>query len=216
MFGNRVLFRDREDAANKLAARLLESKLENPVVLGIPRGGMPIGAVVAKALGAPFSVFVSRKIGAPGNPEFGIGAVAEDGSYLLDDESVAWTGASRASLEASIEAERARCRAYVERYRNGQPLPALEGRTAVLCDDGLATGITMLAAVAAVQKLGAAAVVAAAPVASRQAVARLRGAGAQPVAYDTPHDFGAVAQFYERFEQLSDDDVARFLRSSVL
>jgi len=216
VFQERFLFKDRQDAGAKLASRLVEAGLERPVVLGIPRGGVPIGIIVASALSAPFSLFVCRKIGAPGNPEYGIGAVAEDGTHLLDSASVEQVGASARHLEDSLRRVQEQCAEYVRKYRGGEPLPHVEGKTVVLCDDGLATGITMLAAVAAVKKMNPTAVVVAAPVASLQAVRTLQNAGAVTVACCVPENFGAVAQFYARFDQLSDTDIARFLRGGVL
>jgi predicted phosphoribosyltransferase len=210
------LFRDRADAAAKLAALLAEQRLENPFVLGIPRGGAPIGRAVADALSAPFSVYISRKIGAPGNPEFGIGAVAEDGSYLLDSASVEWTSAKPDVIEQALLSERLRCDDYVRKFRAGKPLAAIIGKVVIICDDGLATGITMLAAVAAIKKCHPDKIIAAAPVASVQAARSLKDEGAIVVACSIPSDFHAVAQFYECFDQLTDEDVIQSLDRPVL
>jgi len=216
MFGEQFVFKDREDAAQRLAECLSNEALESPYILGIPRGGVPIGRLAADLLGAPFGIFVARKIGAPGNQEFGIGAVAEDGSYLIDSSAARWVGATTKDIETSLEAERRKCEEYVRKYRGGMGLPELKGCTAILCDDGLATGITMRAAVMAVKKMNPLCVVAAAPVASEHAVESLRDAGAIAVVCTVPSGFGAVAQFYEKFEQLSDEDVASYLKRSVL
>lgn len=215
-FGENYLFRDRVDAATKLAVPLAELILEKPFVLGIPRGGAPIGRIVADALAAEFNVYISRKIGAPGNPEFGIGAVTEDGTYLLDSASIEWIGATPDVIEASLQAERQRCVEYVCKFRNGTPLPGFDGKTIIICDDGLATGITMLASVAALKKHYPAKIIAATPVASSQAVNALRDEGALVVACSIPSDFRAVAMFYERFDQLTDDDVIQTLKRPVL
>ncbi len=215
-FGESYMFKDREDAATKLAVLVAELKLENAVVLGIPRGGAPIGRIVADALEVELNVYISRKIGAPGNPEFGIGAIAEDGSYLLDSSSVEWSGAQPGVVEEALRSEKLRCDDYVRKFRAGKPLPVIQGKDIVLCDDGLATGITMLAAVVAIKKRDPARIIAVAPVASSQAVNALRDEGAIVVVYSIPADFRAVAMFYERFKQLGDDDVIQSLNRPVL
>lgn len=210
------LFRDREDAAKALAEKLIALQPVGPVVLGIPRGGVPIARIVADALRAPLSVYVSRKIGAPSNPEFGIGAITEDGNYLLDSTSLNWVQASQRSVEAALQSEGSKCAEYVSRFRHNQPLPSLEGKTAILCDDGLATGVTMLAAVAGLKERRAEAIVAAAPVASSVAVRQLNDAGAVVVVCASPSHFQAVALFYERFDQLTDGQVTACLDRPVL
>jgi len=216
VFGERYLFKDRADAAAKLASILIELKIEKPLVLGIPRGGVPIGRIIADALHAPMTVYVSRKIAGPSNPEFGIGAITEDGTYLLDSASVGWTNINHDAVEAILQAERRNCAASVIKYREGRPLPTIEGRMILLCDDGLATGMTMLAAVVALTKCNPAKIVVAVPVASRQAVQTLSDEGATVAACSIPADFKSVSRFYEFFDQLNDEDVIQSLHGLVL
>lgn len=202
-----ALFRDRLDAGDKLATRLEKSQYVDPIILAIPRGGVPIGRVIADRLSSPLSVFVSRKIRAPSMPEFGVGAITEEGTYLLDYTSIELVGAEMASIEAIIERESKRCRQYVSLYRHGDPLPDLSERTVILTDDGLATGITMLAAVEAVRLRRPQMVIVAVPVASAQAVKALTDRGVQVYVIAEPVDFRAVGQFYVHFDQLTDQQV---------
>jgi predicted phosphoribosyltransferase len=181
------------------------------VVLALPRGGVPVGVEVAKALGAPLDLVVVRKVGLPGQPEVGAGAVTEDGVVLLDEALLDRVRLTVDDLEPLVAAEQAELARRVESYRGGgSPVP-LAGRTAVVVDDGLARGVTALAAVRTVRARQAAVVVVAVPVASREGgrrVARECDALVCPAVVDR---FGAVGRYYRDFTQVSDDEVRNLL-----
>jgi putative phosphoribosyl transferase len=178
------------------------------VVLGLPRGGVVPAAEIADALSLPLDVIVSRKIGAPGNPELAIGAVAEGGEPYLDARLAALTGAS----EAYVAEETARQRLEIDRrralFREGRPLALLPRTTVILVDDGIATGATVIAAVRALRQQRVDRLVLAVPVAPPDTVARLRDLVDEVVVLSTPEDFGAVGSFYEDFRQVTDDEAA--------
>lgn len=206
-----IVFRDRADAGRQLAVVVGGLGLHDPVVLGLPRGGVPVAAEVAAALGAPLDVFVARKIGLPGHEEFGVGAVAEG-----MDEPVGGDWAGRAGVgpdEMSRLAARARreVAAAVARYRGGRPLPALQGLDVVLVDDGLATGVTARAALAALRRRGPARLVLAVPVGAEPTVRELAVVADDVVCVAQPPDFHAVGLAYEDFAPTGDDEVAAAL-----
>lgn len=205
-------FRDRRDAGRRLARKLARYRgLPNTVVLGLPRGGVATAAEVAAALELPLDVVIARKIGAPGNPELAIGAVAEDGDPYLKKESLALAGASDAYVTGEVARQRIeilRRRAWL---RGGRPLALPEQATAILVDDGIATGSTVIAAIGALRQLGAARIVLAAPVAPPDTVAALRPMVDEVVVLATPAMFWAVGEFYEDFAPVSDEEVARLL-----
>jgi putative phosphoribosyl transferase len=206
-----VLFKDRLDAGRKLAEALFREDLTDPVILAIPRGGIPVAHEIASALSAPLSVVVARKLGAPCQPEFGIGAIAEGDGHVLDQTSIGYLGITRAQIDELLESERRRLEDYVSYYRQGRPLPDIRGRCAVLVDDGLATGVTVQAAAIAVARLGPALTVVAAPVGSAQAVEVLRSVAGRVVTVSIPSDFRAVGQFYRDFDQLPDETLLGML-----
>jgi len=177
------------------------------VVLGLPRGGVPVAREVAAELGSPLDVLVVRKVGLPGQPELGVGAVAEDGTVHLDVGIVDHLGVDRHALDQVVRAERAEAVRRVERYRGGRPLSDLSGCLVVLVDDGLARGVTALAAVNAVRRLGAVGVILAVPVGSRPGVAELGQACDLVVCPRQPEPFGAVARHYRDFAEVSDEEV---------
>ena len=181
------------------------------MVLGLPRGGVVPAAEIAEALELPLDVVISRKIGAPGNPEFAIGAVAEDGAPYLSAEGLAITGASRAYLDDEIARQRkeiARRRAW---FRGGKPLVLPADATVILVDDGIATGATVIAAIGALRKLAVARIVLAIPVAPPDTVERLRALVDEVVVLATPAMFWAVGAFYENFTPVLDEEVRRLL-----
>jgi predicted phosphoribosyltransferase len=218
-------FRDREAAGLLLAARLGAGALsvadaqrplaDDPsrvVVLGIPRGGVTVAAAVARALGARLDILVAHKVGAPDEPELAVGAVAADGSIRHES----WAGAyvSDRGFADAAAAEILRARAREHDLRGGRPAVPLTGVTAVLVDDGVATGSTMLVAVEAARRAGVARVVVAIPVAAEEAVAALAEVADAVVAVAVPARFGAVGAWYVRFDQVDDAEVRRLLAAA--
>jgi putative phosphoribosyl transferase len=185
------------------------------VVLALPRGGVPVGAEVAAALGVPLDVVVVRKIGLPGQPEVGVGAVTEDGVVLFDDDLLRRIGLVTAALDQVVTAERAELARRVAAYRSGSNPVSLAGRTAVVVDDGLARGMTALAAVRAARQRDAAAVVLAVPVASREGVRRILPECDSVLCPLVPDRFGAVGRYYLDFAQVSDGEVRRLITESI-
>jgi len=213
------VFRDREEAG-RLLAEHLESRLAagkgEAVVLGIPRGGVIVAAAVATALGAPLDVIVPRKLGAPGNPELAAGALARaDGEEiaLVDDRTVRALGISDAYLQEEIERQRREILRREAAYREGRPPEPVEGRLAVLVDDGVATGLTARAAARAVLRRSPREVVVAVPVAPPETVREFAAEGVRLEALETPWPFGAVGRFYLDFRQVEDEEVIAVLRS---
>ncbi len=204
-------FRDRHDAGRRLAALLMQFRLERPVVLGIPRGGVPVAAEVARALGAPLDVVVVRKIGAPQNPEYAIGAVAEGGVHVLSEEAVRALGLGEARCAALIARGEEEVRAQLRRYRGERAPLALAGRTAIVVDDGLATGRTALAAVRSLRRRGATRVVFAAPVGARQSAQELSDEADEVVCVELPSNLWAVGYWYAEFRPTADEEVAALL-----
>lgn len=207
-------YADRRDAGRRLGAALRAPAAAwgaGVIVLGLPRGGVPVAAEVALALAAPLDVLIVRKVGAPGNPEFAIGAIAE-GEVVVRDPRVGgggWFGAR--AFEAQAAQERVELQRRAEAYRGGRAVPSLAGHTALLVDDGLATGATMLAAVRAARRAGAARVVVAVPVCSRAAQALVAAEADEVIALQVPVDFAAVGEWYLRFDQVADAEVVRLL-----
>ena len=201
----------RVDAGRRLAALLEHVRLDRPTVLGIPRGGVPVAAQIASALHAPLDVLVVRKLGVPGHAEFGFGAIGEDGARVLDGDVVARLSLDQATIEQVAERERAELERRVALYRPDQPALDLSGRTAVIVDDGVAMGGTMLAAIDVARALGAPRIVVAVGVAPHDAVSRLRRAADEVVVALSPRVFSAVGQWYRDFSQVPDDEVVRLL-----
>jgi putative phosphoribosyl transferase len=205
------VFVDRRDAGQRLARRLERFAAGRPVVVGMPRGGVVVAAEVARALGAPLDIVVVRKLGCPWQPELGIGALAEENVRILNNALIAEAGVTAGQLRGVADRERAELERRVERYRGGRaPLP-LDGRTAILIDDGLATGFTARAAAAALRKRGASRVILAVPVAPEDAVASLAGVVDELVAIEVPPYFFGIGEFYDDFHQATDDEVIDLL-----
>ncbi len=202
-----MVFADRDDAGRRLAARLGHLRGEPVVVLGLPRGGVPVAFQVARALGAPLDVIVVRKLGVPFQPELGMGAVGEDGVRVINPEIVDLAGVSENVLAAVQAREQAEVDARAGWYRPVRPREPLDGRTAVVVDDGIATGSTARAACQIARALGAARVVLAVPVAPPGWDARIGTDADELVCVSTPRGFRAIGQFYARFPQVSDDEV---------
>jgi putative phosphoribosyl transferase len=204
------VFRDRLEAGDRLGEALVRLALNDPVVLGLARGGVEIASRLAWRLDAALEVLVVRKIGHPQQPELGIGALSEGGVVIVDERAAHMLGVSTSELERVELAERQELERRVRAYRRGRPMIDLVDRTAVLVDDGIATGVTMRAAVATARAAGATRVVVAAPVGAAEIVESLR-ALAEVFCVETPNDLSAVGAWYESFPQLSDEDVLRCL-----
>jgi putative phosphoribosyl transferase len=206
-------FADRRDAGRRLAERLRELGAERPVVLALPRGGVPVATEIATELGAPLEILAVRKLGAPHNPEYGIGAVAEEGTLVVDAEAVAGLGVSPAELEAIVEREAVELRRRVAAYRGERERLDLGGRTVIVVDDGIATGVTDTAALRAVRKLGPRRLVLAVPVCSEEAAQRLREEADEVLCLEPSALRRGVGGCYLDFSQVSDEEVVAALRA---
>jgi len=205
-------FRDRREAGRLLAERLRHhAGRADTVVLGLPRGGVVPAVEIASALGLPVDVIVSRKLGAPDQPELAIGAIAEGGAPYLDAETLAATDASPEHVERAVALQRAEIERRRRRFRDGRALPVPRGGTVILVDDGVATGSTAIAAIRALRECGAGRVVFAVPVAPPDTAERLRGMVDELVVLATPEEFWAVGAFYRDFDQVTDDEVVALL-----
>jgi len=207
-----LIFPDRTEAGAALAQSLLARRLVPPViVLALPRGGVPVAYEVARTLGAPLDVMLVRKIGVPGQPELAMGAIASGGIVVHEAEVERSFPGLAAAFDQRAAAERRELERRERVYRDGLPPLDLTGKTAVLVDDGLATGATMLAALRAARQAGAGPVIVAAPVASSQAAALVRAEADATVLLQTPPALFAIGAWYQDFEQLDDAQVCRLL-----
>ena len=207
-----LLFHDRKDAGKQLGKALsfLKGK-EGVVVLAIPRGGLPVAREVAAAIGAPLDIVVTRKIGAPGNPELAIGAVTEEGETIRDEGLIQMLGVSDEYLTWEAARQVDEIKERERKYRGARAKPDLKGKTVVIVDDGIATGSTIRAAVASVRKREASTVVVATPVGPPDAVSQLEKSVDRVVCLSTPEYLEAIGEFYEEFEQVDDDTVRKIL-----
>ena len=208
-------FYDRHTAGRALAEKIAALRLRRPVVLGLTRGGVPVAFEVSTLLGAPLDAFVVRKLGVPGQPELALGAVGSGGARALVPEVIEDSGVTEAELAAIEARERAEVTRRETLYRGGRPAPELSGRDVVLVDDGLATGASMRAAVAAVRALGPARVVAAAPVGSERACRALEGEADAVVLLSKPASFGSVGAHYDDFGATTDEEVRGLLEAAA-
>jgi predicted phosphoribosyltransferase len=200
-------FLDRRDAGRMLAAQLARLADERPVIVALPRGGVPVGAEVARLLGAPLEILAVRKLGAPGNPELGVGAIAEDGTAVLDERSADAVGMTQAMLEETVAREASELQRRVASYRGDRPRVPLAGRTVILVDDGVATGLSDLAAVRAMRKQNASRVIVAVPVGSSEALRMLAEEADDVVCLLTPHVLFGVGLWYDDFSAVDDEQV---------
>jgi putative phosphoribosyl transferase len=208
-------FPDRAAAGRALAQRLLEVELDAPVVVALPRGGVPVAFEVAQALGAPLDIALVRKLGAPGRPELGIGALGEDGNAIVDRETVAALGVRRGEIEAIIVREAAELERRRQLYRGNRPPLDVAGREVVLVDDGIATGVTTIAAAQMLRDRGATRVLTAVPVCPATAVDYLRAQLGELICLSTPPRFGGVGAWYDDFTQTTDAEVVNLLSRAL-
>ncbi len=207
-----TIFANRTEAGRRLGARLHETlSLESPLVLGLPRGGVPVASEVAEAIGGKLDVIVVRKLGAPMQPELAVGAIASGGVEVLSERILSMLGIDDQTLARIVERESTELARRERAYRGDRPPLDVSGRDVVLVDDGMATGSTMLAAVQAVRKMGAGRVVVAVPTAAAETVADIRREADEVVCLDTPSPFMAVGYWYADFGQTSDEEVRELL-----
>ena len=204
-------FRDRQQAGKQLAQLLRRFAAEDPIVLALPRGGVPVAYEVARELGAPLDVLIVRKIGAPFQPELGLGAITEGGTRFVDEDMCAVLGVSPQEIDEIAAREQIEIEHRLRRYRNGRPLPPLAGRTVILVDDGVATGGTARAAIRALRTFQPKRIVFAVPVAAVQAAELLGSEADELVAVEVPDDLMAIGAWYEDFSQVDNGQVAAWL-----
>ncbi|WP_396613556.1 phosphoribosyltransferase (plasmid) [Haloferax sp. S1W] len=209
--GESSQFADRGEAGDLLAAELREREIDADIVLSIPRGGLPLGQAVADALDAPHDIVVAKKIGAPGNPEYAIGAVASDGSVWRNEEGIRSTGGDEEYFERRRKEEAEKARKKAERYRGDRPAPDVADKTVVIVDDGVATGSTMLTCIQQVRNANAERIIVAVPVGPPDTITQLREIADDVVCLRTPRSFMGVGQFYQRFGQVSDKEAMTYL-----
>lgn len=210
-----MFFEDRKDAGGRLAPLLEQYKgAENAIVLGLPRGGVVVALEVAIALDLPLDVWVTRKIGAPLNPEFAIGSIDSDGNLLLDENAVRLYEISDRYIREEAEHQKEEVKLRYQKFRGTEAAPDIEGKTVIVVDDGVATGYTMMAALQSVKNHGAAKIVCAVPVASPRVMSRLEEMSDEVQCLSAPSYFGAVGEFYRNFRQVEDDEVTGYLKQA--
>lgn len=212
-----MLLRDRAHGGAELAELLepmrRDGLLPDPIVLALPRGGVPVAEPIARTLGAPLDVVLAHKIGLPGQPELGVGAIAGSDEPCYDQRTLAVLGVTERELAAQAEQERTRLGLAEQRYREGRAPPRLAGRSVLVVDDGLATGVTARAALRLVRRSRPRLLVLAVPVGAADTVSALRAEADEVICPHTPAHFGAVGLWYQEFDQVSDAEVIRTLRA---
>ena len=210
-------FVDRRDAGRQLARRVVALKLDHPIVYALPRGGVPVAAEIAAVLGAPLDLVLVRKIGAPMQPELAVGAVVDGESpeLVINQDIARLTGATQEYIDSACARELAEIERRRMRYLPDRPRPDPKDRTAIVVDDGIATGATAIAALHALRKRGARRLVVAVPVAPPDTVARLAREADEVVCLMEPVDFWGISSFYADFHQLEDEEVTRALEAAA-
>lgn len=206
------MFKNRSDAGKKLAKLLIKYIDDNPVVLALPRGGVAVGYEVAKKLNSPLDVIISRKIGAPHNPEFGIGAVSEKNSFFIDEANYKLLNLKKEQVDVLINLKSEEIESSVKLFRKGRTL-MVKGKTVILVDDGLATGVTAIAAIKALKRMLTKKVIYASPVCDKNTAKHLKSNFVSVVCLDFP-SISAIGEYYENFEQVKDDKVLELLQKA--
>ncbi len=209
-----AFFTDRVDAGMRLASSLKNFSGKKGIVLAIPRGGVVVGYEIAKMLNLPLDVIIPRKIGAPDNPELAIGAVAEDGTAILDNRLIAYLGVSKEYIKEETERQIKEIERRLKLYRHDTSYPNLKGFDVIVVDDGIATGSTMKAALASVKNRGAVSVTVAVPVGPPSTIEELNEIADRVVCLYEPEYFQAIGEFYSNFSQTEDEEVIKLLRES--
>ncbi len=207
------MFKNRKDAGEKLAQALEKYRIENPVILAIPRGGVEVGLQVAAKLNADFSLIIARKLPFPDNPEAGFGAIAENGSTFIFENAYYWLAGE--TIEEIKQQQIAEIERRINTLRGGNPLPEIAGRTVIIIDDGIAMGSTMRAAIELCKNKKAGKIVVAVPVAGKEVAEKLQEKVDELIVLEIPANFRAVAQVYERWYDVSDEEVLDLLRESI-
>lgn len=208
-----LIFANRQDAGQKLAAKLLDYRDKQPVVLGIPRGGVVVAAEVAKELNAPLDVIIPRKVGAPGNRELAVGAVAPDGTAIYDKRALSMIGLHITDLQDEVTRQVIEIERRTKSYRGNREPLSLQGKAVIVVDDGIATGLTAKAALQSVRKQKPESLVLAVPVTTMEAAGQLQKGIDKLVCLLVPEAFYAVGQFYKDFSQTTDEEVAAALEN---
>lgn len=207
-----MIFKNRQEAGQKLALKLTQYRgSKDTVILALPRGGVVVAKEVSRLLDLPIDLIVSRKIGAPDNPEFAIGAIAEGFKGVFDQKNIAIFNVSEEYIKNEVEKEKKEMDRRLKLYRFGRASLRLEGKTAILVDDGIATGLTMIATINSAKIKGVKKIVVAVPVASRDSVEKIKKLVDDIIYLDTPEFFAAVGQFYEVFNQIGDEEVIKLM-----
>lgn len=206
-----MIYEDRAEAGRRLASRVQSEGLINPRVIALPRGGVPVGLEIAKSLNVPFDVLIVRKIGAPQNPEFGIGAITEEKYFWIDSRSQAALGLSDKVIRSLAINEQSEVNRRIQYFRKGRSLPSVQGQSILLVDDGLATGVTAKVASHYLKLKGAKEVILAVPVAPQESLKELKEDFDKIICLETPDPFYSVGVWYQDFRQLDDEEVRSML-----
>lgn len=203
-----MIFKDRRDAGRKLISKLAQFKNDpNVIVIGLPRGGVITASEIAQGLNLPLDLIVPRKIGAPYNPELAIGAITEDGEGIFDNKLISSLNVSQKYIDQEIEKEKEEAKRRIKEYRGDRPPLNLQNKIAILVDDGVATGSTMLAAIKSAKAKGAKKIIVAVPTTAQDSLKKIKKEVDEVVYLDAPFFFGAVGAFYEVFDQTIDEEV---------